>query len=84
MKNKTNQIITLDDNSSFMILDQGNYNGKCYFFVSELDENDNLTDKFNIFEETIENNKTTVKTVEEENLLKALVDYFQKRFEVVA
>ena len=84
MKNKIDRIIVLDDNSSFMILDQGNYNGKSYFFTSELDSNDNLTDNFTILEETINGNEITVKTVEEENLLKALVEYFQEKFKVVA
>ena len=84
MKNKTNQVIVLDDNSNLMILDQGNYNGKCYFLTALIDEEDNLTNNFTILEETVSDNKTTVKTVEEEKLLKALVEYFQKRFTIVA
>ena len=33
MKNKIDKIITLDDGSKYMIMDQGNYNDKCYFFT---------------------------------------------------
>jgi hypothetical protein len=62
-----------------MIMDQGNYNGKCYFLTSQLDSNDDLTDKISIFEETVENGEKTVSTVKNEKLLKALAEYFQKR-----
>ena len=35
-------------------------------------------------EERQEDNKQVVETVKDEKLLKALVEYFQKRFEVIA
>ena len=80
MVNNIDKIITLEDNTKFMILDQGNYNGKSYYLTSELDDNDNLTEKFAILEE--DNN--SVDTVKSDKLLKALIEYFTKRFEVVA
>ena len=84
MDNKIDYVITLDDNTKYMILDQGNYDGKSYFYTSRIDENENLTNDFNILEETITNDLITVKTVEQEDLLEALVDYFKSRFTVVA
>ena len=80
MKNKIDKIITLVDNSKYMVLDQGNYDNKYYYLVSKLDENDDLTNKLSIIEE----NNNMVETVKDEKLLEALVDYFKKRFEVVA
>ena len=79
MGNKIDKVITLDDNTKYMILDQGNCEGKCYFLVSKLDNEDNLTETFSIMEENINNGVSTVTTVKDERLLKALADYFEKR-----
>ena len=79
MENKIDKIITLDDNTKYMIMDQGNYNGKCYFLVSKLDNDDNLTETFSIMEEIIDNGISKIETVKDEVLLKALAEYFNKR-----
>lgn len=42
MKNRINKIISLDDGSKYMVIDQGNYNQKAYYFTSKLDEEENL------------------------------------------
>ena len=81
MENKIDKVITLDDNTKYMIMDQGNYNGKCYFLVSKLDNDNNLTETISIMEETIENGVSTVATVKDEKLLKALAEYFKKRMQ---
>ena len=82
--NKIDYIITLSDNTKHMIMDQGNYNGKCYFLTSILDSEDNLSNNLSILEETKSGDKTTVKSVTDEKLLDALIEYFKKRFEVNA
>lgn len=79
MKNRINKIISLDDGSKYMIIDQGNYNQKAYYLTSKLDNEENLTDTFSIMEETIENDQNVVSPVKDETLLKALAVYFQKR-----
>ena len=84
MENKIDKVITLSDNTKHMILDQGNYNGKSYFLTSVLDNEDNLSSNFSILEENKENEKCTVESVTDEKLLKALIEYFKKRFEVNA
>ena len=81
MGNKIDKVITLDDNTKYMIVDQGNYNGKCYFLVSKLDNDNNLTETISIMEETIENGVSTVTTLKDEKLLKALAEYFEKRMQ---
>ncbi len=78
--NNIDKIITLSDNTKYMVLDQGNYKGKSYYFTSKLDNDGNLTEEFDIIED--DNNK--VSNVTNQKLLFALVDYFQKRMEVVA
>ena len=79
MDNKIDKIITLDNEVKYMIIDQGNYNGKCYFLVSKLDNDENLTDIFSIVEENIVNDEKIISSVKDENLLKALANYFNKR-----
>ena len=80
MKNKIDTVITLDNGSKYMILDQGNYNGKAYFLTSKLDESgENLTENFLILEETIQDGISTVNPVQDEKLLKALAEYFKNR-----
>lgn len=81
MENQIDKIITLDDGSKYMIMDQGNYNGKSYFLTSQLNSNDDLTDKILIFEETVENGEKKVSTVIDEKILKALAEYFKGRVE---
>ena len=78
--NKIDNIITLSDNSKYMILDQGNYKGKCYYLTSKLDANNNLTEEFDI----ICNDNNKVSNVTNQKLLFALVDYFKERMQVVA
>ena len=82
MENKIDKIITLADGNKYMIVDQGNYNGKCYFMTSKLDNEGSLTDTFSIVEETIENGESILTTVKEEKLLKALATYFKDRINV--
>ena len=79
MENKIDKIITLDNEVKYMIIDQGNYNGKCYFLVSKLDNEGNLTDTFSIVEENIVNDEKIISSVKDDNLLKALANYFNKR-----
>ena len=79
MDNKIDKIITLDNEVKYMIMDQGNYNSKCYFLVSKLDNECNLTDIFSIVEENIVNDEKIISSVKDENLLKALANYFNKR-----
>lgn len=82
MKNNIDKIITLDDGTKYMILDQGNYNNKAYYMTSKLDNEDNLTEVFSIMEETINNSVATVSTVKDEKLLKALAEYFKERVSI--
>lgn len=79
MENKIDKIITLEDGNKYMIVDQGNYNNKCYFMTSKLNNEGNLTDTFSIVEEIVENGVSSVLTVKDERLLKALAEYFNNR-----
>ena len=77
MENYIDKILVLEDNTKYMVMDQGNYNGKAYYFVSKLDNEENLTEEFNIFE----NNNGIVSNMIDGKILKALKEYFKKRIE---
>ena len=78
--NNINTIITVGYGTKYMILDQGNYDNKYYYLTSRLDEEDNLTGEFDI----LEYDDGIILPVSDEELVNALVEYFKKRFEVVA
>lgn len=77
MINKIDKVITLDDGSKYMVLDQGYYDHVSYLYVSKLDQEGNLTDTLSIFEEK----ENAVTTVKDNELLKKLAEYFKKRAE---
>lgn len=77
MINKIDKIITLDDGSKYMVMDQGYYDHVSYLYVSKLDQEGNLTDTLSIFEEK----EDTVTIVNDNELLKKLAEYFRKRAE---
>ncbi len=77
MINKIDKIITLDDGSKYMVMDQGYYDHVSYLYVSKLDQEGNLTDTLSIFEEK----EDMITTVKDDELLKKLAEYFRKRAE---
>ena len=77
--NRIGKIIMLDDQTKYMIMDQGNYNQKCYFMMSKLDNFDNLTEEFSIMEEEVVNGESLLSKVTDNQLLEALDKYFRER-----
>ena len=77
MINKIDKIITLDDGSKYMVMDQGYYDHVSYLYFSKLDQEGKLTDTLSIFEEK----EDTVTIVNDNELLKKLAEYFRKRAE---
>ena len=71
MINKIDKVITLDDGSKYMVLDQGYYDHVSYLYVSKLDQEGNLTDTLSIFEEK----ENAVTIVKDNELLKKLAEY---------
>lgn len=58
-------IITLDDNSKYVLLDETKIEDKKYFFAIKLDNEGNPTTSYEIFEEENENGETYMNTLEE-------------------
>ena len=80
MTNRINQIISLDNCTKYLILDQGVYLNKNYFLVSKLsDDFSDLTNHFSVLEESRIDNKTMIKSVVDKDLLEKLFVYFENR-----
>ena len=84
--NRIGKIIMLDDQTKYMIMDQGNYNQKCYFMMSKLDNFDNLTEEFSIMEEEVVNKKTEEGKKKKRTSLKSILggdilatDFFRRQ-----
>ena len=77
--NRIGKIIMLDDQTKYMIMDQGKYNQKCYFMMSKLDNSDNLTEEFSIMKEEVVNGESLLSKVIDNQLLEALAKYFRER-----
>lgn len=77
--NRIGKIIMLDDKTKYMIMDQGNYNQKCYFMMSKLDNFGNLTEEFSIMKEVVVNGESLLSKVTDSKLLEALAKYFRER-----
>ena len=73
MENNIEKIIVLEDDSKYMIIDQGNYNGKAYYFLSKLDSEDNLTNTVSI----VENDNGNIVSVKDEKLLVSFMPFLQ-------
>lgn len=75
MENKINMIITLDNDNKYMVIDQGIYQKRNFLLLGKVDNNGNLTDELSITEEVSGN----ITDVTDENILKVLRDYFERR-----
>ena len=69
-------IISLENGSSYAILDESTVAGRTFCFGVKVDENENPTDSYEIFEELTEDNDTYLDILEDGDLKKAiLVDF---------
>ncbi len=75
MKNNINKIITLNDDNKYLVVDQGNYDGKAYYLLAGLDENENLNNKISVARD----NNGNITSVTDPDLLEALAKYFDER-----
>lgn len=82
MENIINSIITLDNDEKYMVLNQGIYQKKNYFFVVKVtpDEEDVL-DEFRLLEEIdVDGNKAVI-NVTDDKTIEILTKYFQPQIE---
>ena len=78
MKNLINSILVLENNEKYVVLNQAIYMEKNYYLVAKVtpDEED-VTDEIKIIEELVQDGKTGVKLVTDEDMIKLLTKYLQ-------
>ena len=70
------KIVELENNNSYVLLDETVLNDVRYYFGLRLDKNEEPTNNYLFFEETKEGNDTFLAPVEDENEKKLLVTAF--------
>ena len=74
------KIVELENNNSYVLLDETLLNNVKYYFGLRLDENEETTNNYLFFEETKEGNDTFLAPVEDENEKKLLLTAFTVSF----
>ena len=73
---KKGQIITLDDNSKYLLLMDTNQEGHKFFYANKLTEDEKTTAEYEIFEEVVENGETFMDLVLDEDIKEYLNTVF--------
>ena len=70
ISDRTNTIITLENNEQYMVLNQTEYEGFSYYLVMGLDQNKEIIENnVAIFKEEIDNNDVYIEKVEDSKLI---------------
>ena len=73
---KIGQIITLDDNEKYLLLLDTIQEGHKFFYANKLNQNEENTNDYEIFEEVKEDNDTFMEIVEDEEVKNFLINVF--------
>lgn len=73
-------IITLEDNSVYVLLDETKIEDEKYFFAVKLDENNNPTTEYEIFKYVEEDGEVFMDTLEDEILKQSILVDFTNNF----
>ena len=80
MDNKINQIIHLKNGTKYLVINQAIYKGKSYYFVVGVTEDEqDLTQEFQIVEETKKDEISYLSTVKDPDLIKLLAEYLEPK-----
>lgn len=77
MENLINSIITLDNDEKYIVLNQAVYQGKNYYFVARVtDDEEEVTEEFKLLEATEVNGEKALQLVTDEKVINLLTKYF--------
>ena len=80
MENLINNILTLDNNEKYMVINQALYQNKNYFLVAKVtDDEEDVTDEIKLLEETDVNGQKAVQLVTDESIIELLAKYFSPK-----
>ena len=71
-------IITLENNEEYLVLDQITYNNVKYIYSVRTIDNDNLTDEYLIFEVIKDNDGEYIKAIDDKKLYDELIQQFKE------
>ena len=73
-------IITLDDDTSYALLDETTLQDKKYFFAVKLDDKNNPTTSYEVFQEDYEDGEYYINTLDESDYKQALLIDFTNNY----
>lgn len=77
MENLIYNIIELEGNNKYLIINQASYRGDTYYLANKTDEKEEeLSDNFVIFKNILNQGKRAFEVVTDEGLLDVLIKYF--------
>ena len=79
MENLINNILTLDNDEKYLVLNQGLYQNKNYFLVAKVTENEEVTEEFKLLEETEVAGQKALQLVTDEKVIELLAKYFSPK-----
>lgn len=80
MDNLINNILTLDNDEKYIVLNQALYQNKNYFLVAKVtDEEDDVLDEFKLLEEIEINGEKALQLVNDVKVIELLTKYFQPK-----
>ena len=71
------KVITLDDKDNYLLLLDTLVEGKKFYYANKLDDKENTTSEYAIFEEIVEDNVTYIEEVLDEKVKEFLNTVFQ-------
>lgn len=78
MENLINSIITLDNNEKYIVINQAIYQGKNYFLVAKVTEDEEeVTDEIKFLQSTEIDGKNALELVTDEKIIELLSKYFK-------
>lgn len=75
----TNSVITLDNDKNYLLLEKVEFESRNFFMAVYLNEEEEPTDEYMIFEEILEDNEKYVEEVEDERILSNLLELFTNK-----
>jgi len=80
MENLINNILTLDNDEKYMVLNQALYQNKNYFLVAKVtDDEEDVLEEFKLLEETEVNGEKALQLVKDEKIIELLTKYFKPK-----
>ncbi len=75
MKNRTNQVVKLEDGREYGIMKHILYQGRTFYIASEyIEEKDDFSEEFLILEQLIQDDKDCIQIVEDTQIIKAIIE----------